>query len=71
MHEALYSGTKSSLIALGVSAAVVLGACKAFPSVARSLSVSGKTALIVRLRDAAIGAGAVDVSIATGRRLSR
>ncbi|KAL4856830.1 hypothetical protein ACK3TF_002881 [Chlorella vulgaris] len=40
-------GVRGAGIALATSTAVILGACKLFPSFNRSLSVSGKTALIV------------------------
>jgi hypothetical protein len=40
-------GGKAAITALAASSAVVLGACKLFPRFNRSLSVSGKTALIV------------------------
>jgi hypothetical protein len=40
-------GLSGAVVALAASSVVVLGTCKVFPRFNRSLSVSGKTALIV------------------------
>lgn len=50
VREATFEGAKGAGVALLASSTVVLGACKLFPKFNRSLSVSGKTALIVRGR---------------------
>lgn len=47
VKDATAEGLLGATIALACSSAVVLGACKLFPAFNRSLSVSGKTALIV------------------------
>lgn len=47
MKEATAEGLKGAAYALACSVPIVLGACKVFPRLNRSLSVSAKTALIV------------------------
>lgn len=48
VREATIEGFKGAGLAVAASSVTVLGACKLFPRFNRSLSVSGKTALIVR-----------------------
>ena len=47
VESATVAGLKAGAAALACSSTVILGACKLFPAFNRSLSVSGKTALIV------------------------
>lgn len=47
VKDATAEGLVGAVVALACSSATVLGACKLFPAFNRSLSVSGKTALIV------------------------
>lgn len=47
MKEATVEGLVGAGMALACSSVVILGACKIFPRFNRSLSVSGRTALIV------------------------
>jgi hypothetical protein len=49
VNYALTEGAKYAGFSLAAAATVILGATKAFPGFNRSLSVSGKTALIVSL----------------------
>ncbi len=47
MKEATVEGLVGAGMALACSSVVILGACKLFPRFNRSLSVSGRTALVV------------------------
>ncbi|PSC68165.1 hypothetical protein C2E20_8232 [Micractinium conductrix] len=47
VKAATVAGAWGGAVALACSSTVILGACKLFPRFNRSLSVSGKTALIV------------------------
>ena len=47
MKDATVEGLVGAGMALACSSVVILGACKIFPRFNRSLSVSGRTALVV------------------------
>lgn len=70
MKVASAEGLQGAAIALAASSTVVLGACKLFPRFNKSLSVSGKTALIVSWLSAAAPAACCRLCASQGFALA-